>query len=126
MMKIRASRIVAIAVIALASTACATAKRTPPTPIASVAAIAGTWTGTLEFGTGEQQCTLTIQPNGTAQLVGRTMTATGTVAVRDGTGTYDFPARSSGSLTLWATDGKRELVLKGTSGTFEAYLTPKQ
>ena len=121
--KHRRLHVVAIAVIALAFTACATSKRTPPTPIASVAAIAGIWTGTLDFGAG---CTLTIEPSGVAQIVGQTMTATGRVAVREGAGTYDFPARSSGSLTLWATGSKRELVLKGTSGSFEAYLNPKQ
>ena len=75
--KHRRLHVVAIAVIALAFTACATSKQSPPTPIASVAAIAGVWTGTLEFGTGEQNCTLTIEPSGVAQIVGMTMTATG-------------------------------------------------
>ena len=117
----------AMVVIAMALSACATSttKSNPPTPIASVADIAGAWTGTLEFGAGEQRCTLTIGPTGTAQIVGATMTATGTVAVRDGSATYDFPGRSSGSATLWVTGGKRELVLKGRSGTFEAHVNPK-
>lgn len=96
----------------------------PPKAIASVADIAGAWTGTLEFGAGEQPCTLTIERDGRATLVGRTMTANGQVAVRDGKGTYSFPGRSDGTVTLYEGGGQRQLNLKGTSGVFDALVAP--
>ena len=82
------------------------------------------WTGTLEFGAGEQPGTLTIEGSGRAVIVGRTMTANGQVAVRDGKATYSFPGRSDGNIVLYDDGGKRQLHLKGTSGVFEAWVAP--
>jgi len=117
--------VVLLVLAALAAGACA-AKRasSPPKAIGSVADIAGTWRGTLEFGTGEQNATLTIDPGGRATLVGSTMTVNGQVAVRDGNGTYSFPGRSDGTMTLYETGGQRQLNLKGNSGVFDVWVTP--
>jgi hypothetical protein len=111
---------------ALAATACTTARRTDTAaPIDSVTAIAGTWTGTLEFGAGAQSCTLVIEPSGRAVLQGSTLTVNGTVAAQGGKGTYSFPGRSDGTVTLYQESGKRQLRLKGNSGVFEALVAPK-
>jgi hypothetical protein len=113
-------------IVAGIAAACASgdgAKRVAGTPIESVGSIAGTWTGTLEFGSGEQACTLTIEPGGHATLVARTMTVHGSVSVNQGKGAYSFPARSDGTLTLYQDGGKRQLQLKGTSGVFDARVT---
>jgi hypothetical protein len=111
--------------VMLAITACAAQRASsPPTAIGSIADIAGTWTGTLEFGAGDQPATLTIDPGGRATLVGRTMTVNGQVSVRDGKGTYDFPGRSNGVMTLYGTGAQRQLHLKGQSGVFEVWVTP--
>ena len=104
---------------------CATSRAaSPPKPIADVTTLAGVWRGTLEFGAGEQPCTLTIEPGGRATLVGRTMTVNGQVAARDGKGSYSFPGRSDGDLTLYESDGRRQLHLKGVSGVFDVWVTP--
>ena len=111
--------------VMLAIAACAAQRASsPPTAIRSVADIAGTWTGTLEFGAGEQPATLTIDPGGRASLVGRTMTVNGQVSVSDGKGTYDFPGRSNGAMTLYGTGAQRQLHLKGQSGVFDVWVTP--
>jgi hypothetical protein len=123
-----AARVVMGFMVAVIAGACASgdgAKRVAGTPIESVASIAGTWTGTLEFGAGEQSCTLTIEPGGHAVLQGRTITAHGSVSVNQGKGAYSFPGRSEGTLTLYQDGGKREMQLKGTSGVFDARVTPK-
>ena len=96
----------------------------PPKAVGSIAELAGAWTGTLEFGAGEQPCSLTIERDGRAAIQGRTMTANGQVAVSNGKATYSFPGRSDGSITLYDSGGQRQLHLKGTSGVFEAWVTP--
>ena len=120
---------VVILTVALLAGACASgAERRAAVagnPIESVASIAGTWEGTLEFGAGEQPCTLTIEPGGRAVIQGRTITQYGTVSVAQGKGSYSFPGRSDGTLTLYQDGGKRQLQLKGTSGTFDARVSPK-
>ena len=104
---------------------CATSRAaSPPKAVGSVADLEGTRAGTLEFGAGEQPCTLTIERDGRAALVGRTMTANGQVAVRDGKATYSFPGRSDGNVTLYDSGGQRQLHLKGNSGVFEAWVAP--
>ena len=121
-------RLAMVLMVAGIAGACASgdgAKRVAGTPIESVASIAGTWTGTLEFGAGEQSCTLTIEPGGRAVLQARTVTLHGSVSVDKGKGAYAFPGRSEGTLTLYQEGGKRELQLKGTSGVFDARVTPK-
>ena len=118
--------LIALAAVVIAAGACASAPaRTASTPIESVASIAGTWTGTLEFGAGEQPCTLTIESGGRAVIQGRTITQQGTVAVAGGKGTYSFPGRSDGTVTLYQDGGKRQLQLKGTSGVFDVLVTAK-
>ena len=90
----RAVRVVLVVMVAAIAGACASgdaAKRVAGTPIESVASIAGTWTGTLEFGSGEQPCTLTIEPGGHASIQGRSITAHGSVSVNQGKGAYSFP-----------------------------------
>lgn len=120
------SWLVVLVVIALTAGACASGRaRASATPIDSVAAIAGTWAGTLDFGAGEQPCTLLIEPTGRAVIQGRTMTANGTVAVQSGKGTYSFPGRSDGTVSLYQDGGKRELQLKGVGGVFDVWVTPK-
>jgi hypothetical protein len=105
--------------------ACTTQRASnPPMAIGSVADIAGTWTGTLDFGGGEQFATLTIEPGGRASIVGRSMTAHGQVTARDGQATYDFPGRSDGAVRLYGIGAQRQLHLKGKSGVFEAWVTP--
>jgi hypothetical protein len=112
--------------VALTISACAAARGSgTATPIASVASIAGTWTGTIEFGAGEQPCTLTIEPTGRAVVEARTMTQYGTVAVQGGKGTYSFPGRSEGAVTLYQDGGKRQLNLKGLGGVFDVWVTPR-
>ncbi len=104
---------------------CATSRgSSPPRAVGGIADLAGTWAGTLEFGAGEQPCTLTIERDGRAAIVGRTMTANGQVAVSNGRATYSFPGRSDGNITLYDSGGQRQLQLKGTSGVFEAWVTP--
>ena len=104
---------------------CATSRASsPPKAVGGIADLAGAWAGTLEFGAGEQPCTLTIERDGRAAIVGRTVTANGQVDVRDGKATYSFPGRSDGSITLYDSGGQRQLHLKGTSGVFEAWVTP--
>lgn len=121
-----AFHLVALTMIALAVTACASGRASgTAAPITSVAAIAGTWTGTVEFGSGEQPCTLTIEPSGRATVQARTLTANGTVTVQGGKATYDFPARSQGAVTLYQDAGKRQLNLKGMGGVFDMWVTPK-
>lgn len=121
-----AFHLAALAMIVMAVTACASGRASgTATPIESVASIAGTWTGTIEFGAGEQPGTLTIQPNGQAAVQARTMSANGTVSVQGGKATYDFPARSQGTVTLYQDAGKRQLNLKGMGGVFDMWVTPK-
>ena len=118
--------VAALTMVALAVTACASARSSgTATPIASVASIAGTWTGTIDFGAGDRPCTLTIQPGGQAAMVAPSLTANGTITVKDGKGSYEFPARSEGAVTLYQDGGKRQLHLKGLSGVFDAWVTPK-
>ena len=119
------SAVVLLVLGALAAGACATKRASsPPKAIGSVADVAGTWRGTVEFGAGEQNATLTIDPGGRATLVGSTLTVNGQVAVRDGNGTYNFPGRSDGVMTLYESDGQRQLHLKGNSGVFDVWVTP--
>ena len=124
-----ATGLVLILMVALIAGACASReerlKAVAGAPIESVASIAGTWEGTLEFGAGEQRCTLTIEPGGRAIIQGQTITQYGTVAVAQGKGTYSFPGRSDGTLTLYQEGGKRQLQLKGTGGRFDARVSPK-
>lgn len=116
----------ALTMVALAVTACASARSSgTATPIASVASIAGTWTGTIEFGAGEQPCTLTIEPSGRAVVEARTMTQYGTVTVQGGKSTYSFPGRSDGTVTLYQDGSKRQLNLKGMGGVFDIWVTPR-
>lgn len=56
------------------------------TPIESVGSLAGTWTGALVFGAGEQPYTFVIEPTGRAVLQGRMVTQNGTVSMQDGEG----------------------------------------
>jgi hypothetical protein len=115
-----------LVVAAAAAGACASGGGRPAAaPIDTVGAIAGTWTGTLNFGAGEQPCTLIIQPNGQATIQGRTITQTGQVSVQGGRATYSFPGRSDGTVALYQGDGKRQLQLKGNSGVFDALVTAK-
>jgi hypothetical protein len=121
-----AFHVTALAMIVLAVTACATGRGGgTAASIQSVQAIAGTWTGTVEFGSGEQPCTLIIEPSGRATVQARTLTANGTVTVQGGKATYDFPARSQGTVTLYQDGTKRELNLKGMGGVFDMWVTPK-
>jgi hypothetical protein len=111
--------------VALALAACATAGgKSAPVPISSVGALAGKWWGTLNIGGGDTPCTLTLAPNGAAQLVGMTATFNGTVTAKDGKGEYTFPGRSDGSVTLYRLEGgKLQLHLDGRSGQFQAWVT---
>ena len=123
-----AMRLLVLVMIALAAGACAAgraARAGAATPIDSVASIAGVWTGTLDFGAGEQACTLTIESTGRAVLQGSTVTLNGTVAVQGGKGTYSFPGRSDGAMTLYREGGKRELQLRGQSGALDVWVTPR-
>jgi hypothetical protein len=112
--------------VALAVTACAAARGSgSAAPIPSVASIAGTWTGTIDFGAGDKDCTLMIEPGGRATIQAPTLTANGTVTVKDGKGSYDFPGRSQGTVTLYQDGGKRQLNLRGMGGVFDIWVTPK-
>ena len=119
-----ATVLIGLFLVALAGGACATARgRAPATPIANMASIAGSWRGTLDFGAGEQVCTLTIEPGGRAVLQGSTIRLDGTVSVQESTATYSFPGRSDGTVTLYQDGSKRELNLKGTSGSLDVWVT---
>ena len=120
--------VVGLVLVALMAVACAAAREratATAVPIDSVASIAGTWAGTLDFGAGEQPCTLVIDPSGRATLQGRTVTQSGSVTVQGGKGTYSFPGRSDGSMTLYQESGRRELQLKGVSGVLDVWVTPR-
>jgi hypothetical protein len=110
--------------VALALAACAAAGgRSAPVPISSVGALAGTWRGTVNIGTGDLPCTLTLDPAGKAQIQGPAFTAFGTVTVKDGKGSYSFPGRSDGSATQYTEGGKPQLHLDGLSGQFQVWVT---
>lgn len=110
---------------ALALVACATGGSMGASPISGVQALAGVWEGTLDIGAGDKRCTLTIGTDGKATIVGETLTAYGTVTVKDGKGRYDFPARSAGAVTLYESGTSRQLALKGDSGVFLVNVTRK-
>lgn len=114
-----------LAAIALTLAACASGGGMGASPIAGVQALAGVWEGTLDIGAGERRCTLTIGADGRATIVGETMTAYGTVTVRDGKGRFVFPARSEGNVTLYESGSARQLTLKGDSGVFLANVARK-
>lgn len=117
--------LIGLVLVVLAGSACASARgRAPATPIADTASIAGTWRGTLDFGAGEQPCTLIIEPAGRAVLQGSTVRLDGTVSVQGGKAAYSFPPRSDGTVTLYQDGSKRELSLKGTSGALDVWVTP--
>jgi hypothetical protein len=117
--------LIGLLLAALAAGACAAARGgAPATPIANMASIAGSWRGTLDFGAGEQPCTLTIEPAGRAVLQGSTIRLDGTISVQGGKATYSFPGRSDGTVTLYQDGSKRELSLKGTSGALDVWVTP--
>lgn len=114
-----------LAAIVLTLGACASGGAAGASAIAGVQALAGVWEGTLDIGAGDRRCTLTIGADGKATIVGETMTAYGTVTVKDGKGRYIFPARSEGAVTLYESGTARQLTLKGDSGVFLANVTRK-
>ena len=116
---------VGLALVALAAGACTTAGAiAKETPIESVASLAGAWTGSLNVGSGNSPCTLTIEPSGMAVLQAPDFALNGTVTVAQGIGTYSFAGKFSGVVTLYQDGDKRELALRGRGATW-AWMTRK-
>ena len=84
-------------------------------PIERMSAIAGTWVGTVTPGHWgvEDPFTLTITPDGQLTATWDSNTAWGTVTLDNGRATFEMhPDVHEGTIRLYESGGKRELVLE--------------
>jgi len=111
--------------VGLAIAGCATLP--PPRPIPDVAAIAGQWPGTIQFGRGFSDLFyLTINPDGSLVGVWGPNTRFGRVdltnAARPRFGLYIW----SGDLQYLEGDGRRMLILREDFGSFYAQVMRRE
>lgn len=113
----------ALGVLVLAG--CASA---PPTPITSAGPIAGKWAGTVFIAQSQQLFYLTINPDGTFTATWESSMSWGRITgFRDGQALFEMaPPPREGTLTLYDTRGKRQLVMENLSGGFSGQVTPEE
>jgi hypothetical protein len=107
----------------------ATPRTSSGSPIEGTSALAGTWTGTVTPGHWgvEDPFTLTITPDGHLTATWDSNTAWGTVTVEHGRATFEMhPDFHEGTIRLYDTGGKRELVLEDELQSLTARVAPRK
>jgi len=108
---------------------CASLQAGTGTPIDGIRAIAGTWTGTVTPGHWGvvDPFNLTITPDGQLTATWDSNTAWGTVTVEKGRASFEMsPSIFEGTILLYESGGKRELVLHDDVHSLEARVVPER
>src|SRR5207237_1570563 len=107
------------------SAGCASMQAGRSAPIDGMSALAGTWTGTVTPGHWGvvDPFNLTITPDGQLTATWDSNTAWGTVTVEKGRASFEMsPSIFEGTILLYESGGKRELVLHDDVHSLEARL----
>jgi hypothetical protein len=119
-----AARPAGVALLLLAAAGLGGCATFPPAqPVPDIAAIAGKWSGNIDFGRGIQLFYLTINPDGSMVAEYGINTRFGKVTVSGGKAMYELYIWS-GTIDYLAGEGKRMLILRETFDTFYAQVTP--